>query len=67
LCEQSSGLERNRAHVVTTLLCIYPSGPRDRALTPHMTVLREKVFADPADLATIPVARLGEALAILPQ
>lgn len=41
--------------------------PTDHSLTPHLHVEGEDVFANPLDLATVPVARLGMVLGILPE
>lgn len=41
--------------------------PPDHPLTPHLRVVGEDVFANPLDLATVPVVRLGTVLGILPE
>lgn len=39
--------------------------PEDHPLTPRLTVLGERVFADPLNIATIPARRLGDPVTTL--
>ncbi len=41
------------------------SAVRDHALTPHLVVLEQAVFADVLNMATLPNARLGDVLVLL--
>lgn len=64
---QSSRLERSTGRVVMPLVRRSAGKPADHPLTPHLNVEGEDVFANPLDLATIPVERLGTVLCVLPE
>jgi len=64
---QSSRLERSVGRVVMPLVRRSGSAPPHHPLTPHLRVDGEDVFANPFDLATVPAARLGTALGVLPE
>lgn len=64
---QTTRFDRSRGRVVIALFHRGANAPADHGLTPHLTVLGTPVYADPFDLATIPLARLSAPLAILPE
>jgi len=64
---QSSRLDRSVGRIVLPLVRRSSNAPPDHALTPHLTVEGQDVFANPFDLATVPTNRLGPALAMLPE
>lgn len=64
---QSSRLERSAGRVVMPLVRRSAGKPADHPLTPHLHVEGEDVFANPLDLATVPVEQLGTVLGILPE
>ncbi|GBQ28792.1 CcdB cytotoxin-like protein [Gluconacetobacter azotocaptans] len=64
---QSSRLERSVGRVVMPLVRRSGTSPPDHPLTPHLEIEGENVFANPFDLATVPAARLGAAVGILPE
>jgi len=63
---QSTRLDRSVGRVVMPLIRRDNAAPPDHAMTPHLTVRGEDVYANPLDLATVPAARLKDILAILP-
>ncbi|HEY4174639.1 MAG TPA: CcdB family protein [Rhodopila sp.] len=64
---QSTRLERVAGRVVIPLLRVGYRAPPDHPLTPYLTLQGVTVYADPLDIATAPVQRLGEVLQILPE
>lgn len=64
---QTTRFDRTRGRVTIALFHRHPKAPADHVLTPHLTVLGRPVYADPFDLATVPVDRLGAPLGILPE
>lgn len=63
---QSTRLERSAGRVVIPLLRTGYRAPPDHPLTPRLAVQGMTVYADPLDIATVPVQRLGEVLLVLP-
>jgi toxin CcdB len=64
---QSSRLERSAGRAVIPLIRRSSNTAPDHPLTPHLHIAGEDVIADPFDLATIPVAKLGPMIDILPE
>ncbi len=62
---QSTRLDRSVGRVVVPLARVGRSAVRDHALTPHLVVLEQAVFADVLNMATLPNARLGDVLVLL--
>ena len=62
---QSTRLDRRLGRVVMPLVRHSYGVPTDHALTPHFMVQGQIVYANPLELATVPVARLGRILEIL--
>jgi toxin CcdB len=62
---QSRRLERSAGRVVMPLLHLGYGAPPDHPLTPHITVQGLSFYADPLDIAAVPVSRLGEIVDIL--
>ena len=62
---QSTRLGRSTGRVVMPLLRLGRRAPPNHPLTPHLMVQKETVYADPLDIAAIPVTRLGDVLAIM--
>jgi toxin CcdB len=62
---QSPRLERAAGRVVMPLLRLGYRAPPDHPLTPHITVQGQTLYADPLDIATVPMSRLGEVFEIL--
>ena len=62
---QSSRLDQRLGRVVLPLVRCGRGAPPDHALTPHIRVQGQTVYANPLELATVPVARLGKLLEIL--
>ncbi len=62
---QSTRLERSVGRVVVPLARVGHGTVRDHALTPHLVVLEQVVFADVLNMATLPKGRLGDVLALL--
>lgn len=64
---QSARLGRSPGRVVIPLHRCGLLAPRDHPLTPHLTVQGQTVYANPLNLATIPVATLKQVLEVLPE
>ena len=64
---QSGRLDWTRGRVMVALRRCYRGGPEDGHLTPRFSIRDELVFADPLNLATIPRAKLGDVVEILPE
>src|ERR1700733_4027432 len=64
---QSTRLELSAGRVVIPLLRMGYRAPPDHPLTPHLLVQGMTVYADPLDIATAPVQRLGDVVQILPE
>ncbi len=64
---QSGRLERSVGRVVIPLVRVGDRSPADHPLTPHLTVRKQAVYADPLNLATVPAKRLTDMLEILPE
>ncbi len=62
---QSTRLDRSVGRVVVALPRVGQSGVKDHALTPHLAVLDQLVFADVLNMATLPSARLRHFLLVL--
>lgn len=62
---QSTRLDRRLGRVVMPLVRYSHGAPSDHALTPHIMVQGQIVYANPLELATVPVTRLGRMLEIL--
>ena len=62
---QSTRLDQRLGRVVLPLVRCSPRSPPDHALTPHIRVQGQTVYANPLELATVPVTRLGKLLEIL--
>lgn len=62
---QSTRLDRRLGRVVLPLVYCRRGSPPDHALTPHIKVQGQVVYANPLELATVPSARLGRVLEIL--
>lgn len=62
---QSTRLERTLGRVVLPLVRCGRGAPPDHALTPHINVQGQTVYANPLELATVPSARLGRMLEVL--
>lgn len=62
---QSTRLDRSLGRVVVPLPFGSQNSVRDHALTPHVVVLNQVVFADVLNMATLPSARLGRSLMVL--
>lgn len=62
---QSTRLERRLGRVVLPLVRCSYRAPSDHALTPHIIVQGQIVYANPLELATVPSARLGRMLEVL--
>lgn len=62
---QSSRLDWSLGRVVMPLIRSGPGTPPDHALTPHLSVQGQAVLADPLNVVTVPVRRLGDALEVL--
>ena len=62
---QSTRLDRSVGRVVVPLPRVGQNGVKDHALTPHLVVLDQVVFADGPNMATLPSARLRRSLLVL--
>lgn len=62
---QSTRLDRSVGRVVVPLARVGHGAVRDHALTPHLVVLEQVVFADVLNMATISKTRLEDPLASL--
>ncbi len=62
---QSTRLDRSVGRVVVPLPLVGQNGVKDHALTPHLVVLDQVVFADVLNMATLPSARLRRSLLVL--
>ncbi len=62
---QSTRLDQSVGRVVVPLVRIGHSAIRDHALTPHLIVMKQFVFADVLNMATLFKARLGDPLVSL--
>lgn len=62
---QSTRLDRGLGRVVVPLPFVGQNSLRDHALTPHVVVLDQVVFADVLNTATLSSARLGRSLLVL--
>ena len=63
---QSTRLSRSVGRVVMPLVRCGQGAPPDHPLTPRLMVLGQNVYADPLNIATVPTARLKDALGVLP-
>lgn len=61
---QSTRLDRSVGRVVVPLARVDHGTVKNHALTPHLVVLEQVVFADVLNLATLPNARLGDIFSI---
>lgn len=64
---QSSRLERSKTRVVMALVLPGFGSPPDHPLTPRITVQGQSVYADPLNIAAVPVKRLAALLEVLPE
>ena len=62
---QSTRLDRSVGRVVVPLPRVGRNDVKDHALTPHLKVLDQAVFADVLNMATLPNARLKHSLLVL--
>ena len=62
---QSTRLDRTITRVVMPLVRPGVRSPKDHALTPHIVVQGQTVYANPLNIATIAVSRLKNVLEIL--
>jgi len=62
---QSNRLAQSLGRVMVPLVLCGPGSPKDHALTPHMTVRDDLVYANPLDIVTVPASRLGAPIEIL--
>ncbi len=62
---QSTRLDQRLGRVVLPLVRCGYGAPQDHALTPHITVQEQVVYANPLEMATVPVTRLKEVIEIL--
>jgi toxin CcdB len=63
---QSTRLDRSKTRVVMALVHPGFGSPPDHPLTPRITVQGQSVYADPLNIATVPVRRLTALLEVLP-
>ena len=64
---QTNRFDHTKGRVVMTLIRRTATSPPDHPITPHLTVLGMPVFANPFDIATVPVRSLGQPLMTLPE
>lgn len=64
---QTTRFDHTKGRVVMTLIRRTANAPPDHPITPYLTVLDTPVFANPFDIATVPVRSLGSPLMILPE
>ena len=57
---QSGRLARSMGRVVVPLVLHRAGSPGDYALTPHLMVQGQLVYANPLDVATVPAGHLGD-------
>ncbi len=62
---QSTRLDQSVGRLIVPLVRVGHSALRDHALTPHLVVMQQVVFADVLNMATLFKARLGEPLLLL--
>ena len=62
---QSSRLDRNAGRVVMALVRVGPKSSRDHALTPHLAVQGESVYANPLNMTSLMAGRLTNVLEVL--
>ena len=62
---QSGRLESSFGRVVIPFVICTSAAPPDHPLTPRLMVEGQEVFANPFDIATIPVGRLGPPMFVL--
>jgi toxin CcdB len=62
---QSTRLDRSIGRVVMPLIRRDSRAPPDHPLTPHLTVQGSGVYANPLNIATVPVTRLKDVLEVL--
>ena len=62
---QSTRLDQSVGRVVVPLVRIGHSAVKDHALTPHLMVMKQAVFADVLNMATLFKARLSHPLVAL--
>ena len=62
---QSTHLDQSVGRVVVPLVRVGHSAMKDHALTPHLVVMKQIVFADVLNMATLFKARFGEPLVLL--
>jgi toxin CcdB len=64
---QSTRLDRSMSRVVMALVRVSPGSPTDHPLTPRITVQNQTVYANPLNIATVPLRRLTDMLEVLPE
>ena len=62
---QSTRLDRSVGRVIVPLPRVGQNGVKNHALTPHLVVLDQALFADVLNMATLPSARLRHSLLVL--
>lgn len=62
---QATRLDRSIGRVIMPLIRTRYGSPPDHPLTPHILMQGQIVYANPLDIATVPVSRLGDVLEIL--